>query len=201
MGELTDDRTRPLLLEQAAKRGAEDWRYEDAEAIISQLLAERDAALAAAKQQDALRAATLATMRSVSAENETLTAELAASRAREAGLLAGIDDVVCGRGMFGLDAQVDLDWAVSHLAALAPAKTEPPAAEAGALLVEYRNWRGETAQRRIRPVRLWWGSTEWHSEPQWLLQAFDLEKQALRDFAWRDMQLVPGPVAAGKAAP
>ena len=37
-----DDRTRPLLLAQAAKRGAEDWRHEDAEAVIAHLLAEND---------------------------------------------------------------------------------------------------------------------------------------------------------------
>lgn len=33
----------------------------------------------------------------------------------------------------------------------------------------YRNWRGEVAERTIIPRRVWFGSTEWHPEPQWLL--------------------------------
>lgn len=39
---LYDDRTRPLLLQQAETRGAEDWRHEDAEAVIARLLAKID---------------------------------------------------------------------------------------------------------------------------------------------------------------
>ena len=50
----------------------------------------------------------------------------------------------------------------------------------------YTNWKGETAQRRIIPRRIWWGSTEWHPEPQWLLTALDVDKQADRDFALKD---------------
>lgn len=51
----------------------------------------------------------------------------------------------------------------------------------------YTNWRDETAERRIEPVRIWFGSTEWHKDPQWLLQAKDLEKNVLRDFALKDI--------------
>lgn len=47
----------------------------------------------------------------------------------------------------------------------------------------YTNWRGETAVRAFQPVELWFGSDEWHPEPQWLLTAIDMEKSALRDFA------------------
>lgn len=50
----------------------------------------------------------------------------------------------------------------------------------------YRNHRGEVATRRLRPKHIWFGSTEWHREPQWLLEAFGLDKQAVRDFALRD---------------
>lgn len=50
----------------------------------------------------------------------------------------------------------------------------------------YKNYRGEWAMRKIVPVRVWWGSTEWHPEPQWLLQAWDVEKRANRDFALKD---------------
>lgn len=56
------------------------------------------------------------------------------------------------------------------------------------LRVRYTNYRGETATRQIRPVRLWFGSTEWHPEPQWLLTAVDMGKGELRDFAMCEMQ-------------
>lgn len=59
----------------------------------------------------------------------------------------------------------------------------------------YTNWRGETSERIIKPMYVWFGSTEWHPEPQWLLTAFDLEKNADRDFALKDFgqPLAPQP--------
>ncbi|WP_234895022.1 hypothetical protein [Agrobacterium vitis] len=50
----------------------------------------------------------------------------------------------------------------------------------------YTNYRGETSERTILPKNIWFGSTEWHPEPQWLLTAFDLGKQTVRDFALKD---------------
>jgi hypothetical protein len=47
----------------------------------------------------------------------------------------------------------------------------------------YVNYRGEKAWRRFIPVMLWYGSTPWHPEPQWLLTARDVEKNEMRDFA------------------
>lgn len=47
----------------------------------------------------------------------------------------------------------------------------------------YYNHKGEHAQRRVRPIRIWFGSTAWHTESQWFLEAFDLDRQATRDFA------------------
>jgi hypothetical protein len=35
---------------------------------------------------------------------------------------------------------------------------------------------------------VFWGATEWHPEPQWMLQAFDLEKREHRLFAMRDIK-------------
>lgn len=48
---------------------------------------------------------------------------------------------------------------------------------------EYTNWRGETGNRRVVPMKVFFGQTEYHTTPQWLLKAFDLDKQAIRDFA------------------
>lgn len=57
----------------------------------------------------------------------------------------------------------------------------------------YTNYKGKTSDRRIVPDTLWFGETEYHPEPQWLLKAFDLDKDACRDFAMRDIKEWKGP--------
>lgn len=47
----------------------------------------------------------------------------------------------------------------------------------------YRNYRGEEADRTVLPICIWWGSTHWHPEPQWLLAVYDKDKMDNRDFA------------------
>lgn len=58
---------------------------------------------------------------------------------------------------------------------------------AQAVTIWYTNHRGDAQQRRILPGRLWFGSTEWHPEPQWLLDALDLDRQVQRIVAMRDI--------------
>lgn len=53
------------------------------------------------------------------------------------------------------------------------------------LTIGYTNYHGDYSVRRIIPLRVYFGSSEYHG-PQWLLEAFDLDKQALRDFAMKD---------------
>lgn len=55
-------------------------------------------------------------------------------------------------------------------------------------IIDYVNWRGERGRRRIIPKRILFGATEWHPEPQWLLEALDLDKGETRLFAIRDIQ-------------
>jgi len=55
---------------------------------------------------------------------------------------------------------------------------------------EYVNYRGETARRKVVPISIKWGSTEWHPEEQWLLKAYDLEKEAIREFALKDCRFI-----------
>lgn len=52
----------------------------------------------------------------------------------------------------------------------------------------YTNWRGITSVRTIKPERIVWKSTEWHKEPQWLLDAFDIDRDAFRTFAMKDIK-------------
>lgn len=54
-------------------------------------------------------------------------AEMAVALAEVARLREFLDDIRCGRGMFGLDAAVDLDWAVNHAnAALTTPEKDTP---------------------------------------------------------------------------
>lgn len=59
------------------------------------------------------------------------------------------------------------------------AEREPPA-----LAILYTNWRGVTAVRHVMPRGVRYGSSKWHPEPQWLLEAFDVEKGETREFAF-----------------
>ena len=52
----------------------------------------------------------------------------------------------------------------------------------------YTNYKGETGLRAITPVRIFFGSTDWHKEPQWLLDALDLDKGENRTFAMKDVR-------------
>jgi hypothetical protein len=51
----------------------------------------------------------------------------------------------------------------------------------------YKNYRGEISTRLIYPLGIVFGATEWHPQPQWLLTAFDIQKNAERTFAMKDI--------------
>ena len=60
-------------------------------------------------------------------------------------------------------------------------------AEAQVIMVEYTNYRDETAIRRIIPKRLLFQATKWHPRPQWIMEAYDLDRKADRSFALQDV--------------
>ena len=49
--------------------------------------------------------------------------------------------------------------------------------------VVYRNWRGETTERRIVPTCIWYGEISFSPGEQWLLDGFDLDSRTMRTFA------------------
>lgn len=51
----------------------------------------------------------------------------------------------------------------------------------------YKNWKNETRYRLIEPISIEFKSTEWHPEEQWILNAIDIEKDAQRAFAIKDI--------------
>ena len=54
----------------------------------------------------------------------------------------------------------------------------------------YTNWKGEKRERVIEPRHIYFGSTEYHKEPQFLIEALDVEKNEVRHFALKDMELL-----------
>ena len=52
----------------------------------------------------------------------------------------------------------------------------------------YTNWKGVTSYRNIIPKNLEFKSTEWHKDEQWILNAYDVDKQADRGFAVKDIK-------------
>lgn len=53
------------------------------------------------------------------------------------------------------------------------------------VVIDYTNWRGERIKRRVQPIEIWWGETNWHPGNQWLLKANDV------DIASKDPDHIP----------
>ena len=53
--------------------------------------------------------------------------------------------------------------------------------------IKYKNHRGEVSWRKINPVHFYFGSTKWHPEKQWMLEAYDFDKFNVRHFAMKDI--------------
>ena len=64
-----------------------------------------------------------------------------------------------------------------------------PDSHLSAVTILYTNHRDETEWRRIAPKTrsIRFGSTRWHTDPQWLIDVIDLDKDADRTFALRDI--------------
>jgi len=54
--------------------------------------------------------------------------------------------------------------------------------------IVYTNYKGETSVREIVPEKIWFGATESPPEPQWMLDAVDVEKKVQRSFAIKDIR-------------
>lgn len=53
--------------------------------------------------------------------------------------------------------------------------------------IDYTNYRGERSTRLIIPGRMHFGATEYHENPQWLLDAVDVQRSVNRTFALGDI--------------
>lgn len=52
----------------------------------------------------------------------------------------------------------------------------------------YTNYKGKTSIRKVIPKEITFTHNEWHKEDQWLMLAFDIDKQADRTFAMKDIK-------------
>lgn len=57
-----------------------------------------------------------------------------------------------------------------------------------AVSILYTNYRGKTAIRQVIPKNICFEKTDWHPDEQWILEAFDLEKNANRGFTMKDIK-------------
>jgi predicted DNA-binding transcriptional regulator YafY len=57
------------------------------------------------------------------------------------------------------------------------------------VIIDYTNWKGQRAARRIVPRRIYFGRTDYHKEPQWLLDAYCRVKDEERTFAIADIHM------------
>jgi predicted DNA-binding transcriptional regulator YafY len=46
---------------------------------------------------------------------------------------------------------------------------------------------GDGTRRKVHPGKIWFGSTIWHPEEQWFLDAHDVDKNIYRTFAIADI--------------
>lgn len=60
--------------------------------------------------------------------------------------------------------------------------------EEKAVCIEYTNYRGKFGTRNVIPTTIRFDSNEWHPEPQWLLDAYDIDKHANRSFALKEIK-------------
>jgi predicted DNA-binding transcriptional regulator YafY len=68
----------------------------------------------------------------------------------------------------------------------APAGSRAPST--AAVRIIYTNYRRETALRTVIPDSFWFGETEWHRGEQWFMDAYDVERHAIRSFALADIK-------------
>lgn len=54
--------------------------------------------------------------------------------------------------------------------------------------IVYTNYNGNTGVRQVIPKEIFFGHNEWHKEDQWLMSAYDLQKEAERTFALKDVK-------------
>lgn len=54
--------------------------------------------------------------------------------------------------------------------------------------IDYTNYQGKREWRLVRPTgHMMFKSSAWHPKPQWVIQAIDVRRNVVRDFAMKDI--------------
>ena len=61
------------------------------------------------------------------------------------------------------------------------------------LRILYENHRGERNWRNVKFRELYWGKTEYHPEPGFLMSAYDLDKKEVREFSCKHIEEIQLP--------
>lgn len=56
--------------------------------------------------------------------------------------------------------------------------------------IKYTNWKGETEVRKLEPLSLYFGTTEHHTEPQWLVSCYDIDRKHVRHYSLDKMEIL-----------
>ncbi len=55
------------------------------------------------------------------------------------------------------------------------------------LCFEYKNYNNKKAERTVVPIASFYGTTDFYSQKQWLLQCWDCDRQDYRTFAFSNI--------------
>jgi len=106
---------------------------------------------------------------------------------------ATIIEIVYTDWQYGLDIDNNhFSWTSEMLELIEPkAETKPERMQTLPvgipIKVKYKNYQGITSIRTIIPQKIYYGSTDYHKENQWLMDVFDVDKDAPRTYAMMDI--------------
>lgn len=75
----------------------------------------------------------------------------------------------------------------SHILTFESKLPSNPVNDSQLVTVNYTNYRGETADRKVLPINIQFKSNEFHKEKQWLMSVYDVERGVHREFAMKDI--------------
>jgi predicted DNA-binding transcriptional regulator YafY len=92
---------------------------------------------------------------------------------------------ICLKEITSWSPKVKQQPASAHPAAAEVAP--PPLEQAKVVSFHYTNWEGRSEDRTVMPIQIYFGSNEYHKEPQWILLAMDAKRLVLRTFTLKDI--------------
>jgi len=112
--------------------------------------------------------------------NDYDDAEFTEEMVKYLGKSATIIEVIYDDWQYGLDIDNNFFAFTNDMLDLVVSKDKP-------LKVKYKNWKGEVGIRTIIPLKVLYGHTDFHKTDQWLMEVWDIDKDAPRTYAMLDI--------------